>query len=346
MRKVLVTLLLLALLGTPVYALDITAPEAPEQVQDLMPEEPETFGEGLWYVVKHAIVKLQPSLTEAAGSCLSVVAAALLTSTMRSLPGEGKRITELVCTFVTAAVLLAPAHSLISLGADTVEQLSEYGKLLLPVMTAAMAAQGAGVTSAALYTGTAVFDTILGSLISSLLVPAMYIYLALSVANSAVGEEMLAKLRDFVKWLMTWALKIVLYVFMGYMGVTGVISGSADASALKVTKIAISGMVPVVGGILSDASEAILVSAGVVKSAVGLYGLLALLALWIEPFLRIGIQYLLLKLTGAICGVFGNKQATDLIGDFSTALGLLLAMTGTMCLLLLISTVCFVKGVA
>lgn len=47
----------------------------------------------------------------------------------------------------------------------------------------------------------------------------------------------------------------------------------------------------------------------------------------------------------AICGIFGAKPATDLIEDFSTAMGLLLAMTGASCLLLLISSVCFMKGV-
>ena len=345
MRKALILLLIVALTALPGAAVEFTAPEAPENVQDLVPREPETFGEGLWYVVKKALGKLQPALMEAAQTCLSVIAAVLLTSLLRAFPGGGKSVAELACTVCVAGILLKAAHSLIYLGTETVTQLSEYGKLLLPVMTAAMAAQGASITSAALYTGTAAFDALLGSLISTFLVPGIYIYLALSVANSAMGEEMLKKLRDFVKWLITWGLKIVLYVFTVYMGVTGVISGSADASALKVTKIAISGMVPVIGGMLSDASEAILVSAGIVKGAVGLYGLLAVLAIWIQPFLQIGAQYLLLKLTAAICGVFGTKQASDLIQDFSTAMGILLAMTGTMCLLLLISTVCFVKGV-
>ena len=40
-----------------------------------------------------------------------------------------------------------------------------------------------------------------------------------------------------------------------------------------------------------------------------------------------------------------DRELTELIGDFSTAMGLLLAMTGSECLLLLISTVCFLKGV-
>jgi stage III sporulation protein AE len=149
-----------------------------------------------------------------------------------------------------------------------------------------------------------------------------------------------------VKWLMTWCLKIILYVFTGYMGITGVVSGATDAAAMKATKLTISGMVPVVGGILSDASEAILVGAGVMKNAAGIYGLLAVISICIQPFLQIGVQYLLLKLTGAVCGVLGCKEISKLIQDFSTAMGLLLAMTGSVCLLLLISIVCFMKGVS
>ena len=61
--------------------------------------------------------------------------------------------------------------------------------------------------------------------------------------------------------------------------------------------------------------------------------------------MKIGVQYLILKLTAALCALFGAKRLTELIFDFSTAMGLLLAMTGSECLLLLISTVCFLKGV-
>ena len=121
--------------------------------------------------------------------------------------------------------------------------------------------------------------------------------------------------------------------------------GMLIQAALKAAKLTISGVVPVVGGILSDASEAVLVSAGVVKNAVGVYGLVAVAAIAMGPFLRIGVQYLLLKLTAAVCGVFGNKRTAELVGDFSTAMGILLAMTGAVCLLLLISMVCFMKGV-
>ena len=224
-------------------------------------------------------------------------------------------------------------------------QISDYGKLLLPVMAAAMAGSGGVNGSTALYLGTAFFDSVLSTAATALLIPMVYVFLALAVANSALGENLLKQLKDFVKWLMTWTLKIILYIFTGYMGITGVISGSADAAALKAAKLTISGMVPVVGGILSDASEAVLVSADLVRNAAGIYGLLAVIALWIGPFLRIGVQYLMLKVTSGICGIFGTKAMIGLIGDFTAVMGFLLAVTAAMCLIFMISTVCFMKGV-
>ena len=345
MRRILICILVISLLTVPVSALDITAPEVPESAADLMPDDPETLGEGVWQLLKAVIAKVQPELTEAAGVCLSVVAAALLISLLQPMSGKGKKTAELACTMCIAVILLRPTQSMITLGVQTVQELTEYGKLLVPVMTAALAAQGGVTKSAALYAGTTVFNTVLGSVVSGLLIPMLYIFLALAAANSAVGEDSLKKLRDFIKWCATWVLKIGLYIFTGYMGLTGVISGTTDAAALKATKMTISGVVPVIGSILSEASEAVLVSAGVVKNAAGVYGMLAILAVCLEPFALIGVQYLLLKLTAAVCSVFATKQSTELIHDFSAAMGMLLAMTGTICLMLLISLVCYFKGV-
>ena len=346
MKKGILFVILIFLLVRPVSAMEFTAPSVPESGEAFMPAQTESFAEGLWYVIKSAISQIQPSVAEAAKICLSLIAIVLLVSVLNTFSGAPHRIVELVSTVTISMLLLQPSNALIRLGVQTVEELSEYGKLLLPVMTAAMAAQGGVTTSAALYSGTALFNALLSSVVSKLIVPMLYIYLCLSVVNSAIGEEILKNLRSFVKWLMTWCLKLVLYVFTGYIGITGVVSGSADAAAVKAAKLTISGVVPVVGGILSDASETILVSAGVMKSAVGVYGLLAMLAVWIGPFIQIGVQYLLLKITAAVCSVFGVKHGETIIQDFSGALGFLLAMTGTVCLLLLVSTVCFMKGVA
>lgn len=345
MKHLIPMLLLVLSLALPVSAMEITAPEAPESAAEIMPENTENFTDAVLELLQTAILRLRPDLAEACRVSISVISVVILASVLNTFTGSVKKLTYTVGTAAIAGILLLNTRSMIGLASDTVCQMSDYGKLLYPVMTAALAAQGGLTTSAALYTGTAAFNTLLCNLISKLLVPMVYIFLALAVGNGAVGEDILKRLRDFAKNVVSWGLKTVLTVFTTYMSITGVVSGTTDAAALKATKVTISSVVPVVGGILSDASEAVLVSAGLVKNAAGIYGLLVILALFLEPFLRIGIQYLMLKATAVLSSIFGSKEMSGLIEDFGTAMGLLLAMTGSVCLLLLISMVCFLKGV-
>lgn len=344
MRNLMILIVLLTALTGPVSAIEITAPPVPDSGADRMPDETQDFGAALMEILIDAAESFRPDLKEAAGAGLAVLACVMALSLLCAFPGHGNGAAELTGTVLVGGLLLRSANSLISLGGDTVVQLSEYGKLLLPVMAGAAAAQGGVTAAASIYTGTALFDAILSSLISKALLPMIYLFLALAMGCSALGDSMLKKLRDGIKWSVSWCLKIILYVYTGYISVSGIVSGTTDAQLLKAAKLTISGAVPVVGGILSDASEAVLVSAGTVKNAVGIYGMLAVLAVWIGPFLRIAAHYLILKVLGIVCSVFDQKSITALIGDFSTAMGLMSAMTGSVCLLLIISTICFMKG--
>lgn len=330
---------------TCLYLIDLSAPQVPDAGAALMPESTDSFADALWTLVRNALAQMNPDFTEATQVCLSILAVILLISVVKLFPGAGDKVSDFVGAVGIGTLLLQSSNSLIHLSTQTVTEMSQYGKLLLPVMTSALAAQGGVTASTALYAGTTLFDTILCTLLTELMIPAVYIFLVLSMANAALGEELLKKMAGFVKWLSVWILKTVLYLFTGYMSITGVVSGTTDAQVLKAAKLTISGVVPVVGGILADASEAVLVGAGVVRNAAGIYGILAILAVFAGPFLKIGCHYLMMKATGAVCGVFGVKRCTDLVGDFSTAMGLLLAMTGSVCLLQLISTVCFLRGV-
>lgn len=345
MKKILILILCILLFAAPVSAMEFSAPTVSGEAYTYMPEKSSSFGEDLWYIVKRALTQLTPSISDAIRICVSVFIIVMLISLLKGMPGMPSNAVDLAGTIAVSTTLLLPSNALITLGVQTVESLSEYGKLLLPVMTAAMAAEGGTASSAALYTGTVVFDAILITGITKFLVPVLYAFLALSIAKAAIDEQILGDLQAFFKWLVTWLLKTSIYLITGYLGITGVVSGSVDAAALKATKLAVSSAVPVVGKIISDASETILVSAGVMKNAAGTYGLLAILATWIGPFLKIGIQYLMLKLTGAICAVFGCKRIVSLMESFCATMGLLVAATGTVCLLILISTVCFMKGV-
>lgn len=344
MRKWVFMIIILLVVVIPVSAMEFTAPTVPESAEKYMPREQENFAQGLLYILRTAAGQLIPELKTESLTCLSVITLVLLASVVQTLSKNSTVYVRIAAAVAIGTLLLEPIHSMILLGSQTIMELSDYGKLLLPVMTAAMAAQGGTTSSAAIYTGTVFFNGLLTTLISRLVLPALYIYLCLCIAESALNIELLKKVRDFMKWAMVSSMKWILYIFTGYISITGIVSGTVDSSALKATKIAISGAVPVVGGILSDASETILLSAGIMKNTAGVYGILAVLAVCVSPFLLIGAQYLLLKLAGTVCGIFGYKPAADLVQNFTSGMGVVLAMTGTVCVLLLVSLVCFLRG--
>ncbi len=346
MRKCLILALLLSFLLVPVQAAEPKLPDVPESAASYLPEgDGSILSKGL-KIFSSALQTVIPGMRETAAACVATLAVVILCTMFGGMEsGPGSRATDLLGAVAIPAILLRSTTSLIHSGLSTVEEISHYGGLLLPVMSAAMVTSGGVTTAPALYLGTALFDSILTRLISNVLAPMIYLYLAMAVASAAVGTDLLSRMRDFLRGCITWGLKTVLYVFLGYMTITGVISGNADAVAVKAAKLTISGAVPVVGKILSDATETVLVGADTVRSTLGLGGLLAVLAITVEPFVRVGLQYLLLKLTAALCGVTGNKSQTSLTEAFAQAMGLILAMVGTCCLLQLISTVCFMKGV-
>ena len=345
MRKLIIVVIIFVYMVFPVHAMEFTAPEVPESGREMFPEKRSTFGEDLTYILQKALREFQPAMVKTIKVCCGVLSASLMISIFGTLSGNNSKSAELGGTIVIAGLLIQSTGTLIRLGTNTVFELSQYGKLLIPVMTAALAAQGGTTASTGLFAATVLFDGILTSLISKLLIPIVYIYLALAVAHSAIGQNILQKLLKFIKSLMTWCLKTILYVFTGYISITGVISGSVDAAAIKAAKLTISGVVPVVGGILSDASEAVLVSAGMMKSAAGIYGILSFVAIGIGPFLQIAAQYLLLKGTSAVTAIYEGKKLSALVEEFSTVMGFVLGMTGATAFILMISTVCFMRGI-
>ena len=249
MKKLIVIVIaLIIILPLPVSALDIEAPIAPEAADEYMPENAESFAQGVWYILKKAVKDILPEIYESAGLCLSVFAVILLSSMVDSFAGLSSKVLHLASAVMIGLILINPANALIKLGTDTIHQMSEYGNLLIPVLTSALAAQGGVTASTALYSITVFFGSLLTTAITKIAIPMLYIYFCLCLVNGAIGDQTVKNLQDFMKWLITWALKILLYAFTGFIGVTGVVSGSADASAVKAVKLTISGMVPLVGG--------------------------------------------------------------------------------------------------
>ena len=255
--------------------------------------------------------------------------------------GEGKIVrTSHLLENVPGKITMTAAgdvQTMIGSGTETMEQLDVLGKALLPTLAAAVAASGGIVSASARQVATVFFSNLLLTLIRNVLLPLVYFYVASAAAGAMLPGEPLKRIAAGIKKVVTWALTGSLVLFTGYLTLTGAASTSADALVLQMTRSVISTAVPVVGGIISQASGSVLSGAGLLKNSLGVFGMLAVLATCLTPFLHMAVQYLLYKVTAFLAGTAGNGTLVELIDALGSAFGLVLGMVGSCALLLLIS---------
>ena len=251
----------------------------------------------------------------------------------------GLDIVGIAGALAVTAVAVADMGSLVGLGRRVLGDMESFSKVLLPAITAASTASGSPGGAVARQLATMLFSDVLLSLISRLLLPLVYAYVAACTAYAALANEGLKRIASTLKWAVTLTLTSVLLLFVGYLTVSGVIAGTADAASIKAAKFTVSSVVPVVGGILSDAAETVLAGAGILRNAIGVFGMLAVLGMCVAPFLQLGVHYLMYKAAAALTATVSGGRVAGLIDNIGGAFGLVLGMTGASALLMLISLV-------
>ena len=288
---------------------------------------------------------------EAVRSCVLLLVVTLLCGLAESMGagagGDPLKISTLVAALSIAAIAVGDVDSLLTLGEEAMYNMQGLGDILLPAVSMTTAASGAPAAAAVKYSATILFSDFLIRLINHLLIPLCYAFVAVNVAWAALGNDGLKRMGGLLKWLITIILSVILLVFIGYLNLSGVISGSADAATVKAAKFTISNMVPVVGGVISDTAETLLAGASLLRNTAGVFGMLAVLGICLVPFLNLGIHYLMYKVTAALAAtVSGDGRITGLIEALGSAFGLILAMTGSCGVLLIVAMTSAVSAVA
>ena len=226
-------------------------------------------------------------------------------------------------------ILLGDLRGMLSLCVETLNQTSVFSTALLPVMAGALTISGTPATATITQGVTLLALDLLIRFVTHVLVPAVCAYIAILTINAALGNDILGGLAAFIKWLTTGSLKLILTIVVAYLSISGAIGGSVDAVTLKTAKFAVSGSVPVVGGIISDATESMLAGMSVIKNSIGILGMLGVAAICIVPFLQVGINYLLFKAGTAVLSPLCSSPLGKLMAGLSDSLGLMLGMLGT-----------------
>lgn len=232
-----------------------------------------------------------------------------------------------------AAVIAAPVFSVISASVDALQGLSVFMLAFVPIFAVIVASSGAAVTSASMSALLLTATQAVSYISNFAVLPLMGGYLALSISTSVSPLIKKSGITDTVKKLAFWIMSFISTVFIGILSIQTAVNASADSLTVKTAKFIIGSSVPVAGGALSEALNTVTASMGLLKSSVGIYGVVACCAALLPLVLELIIWRAVLIITSGVSELFSLPEISGILkavdAMFSILIGIML-LTGAM----------------
>jgi stage III sporulation protein AE len=204
-----------------------------------------------------------------------------------------------------------------------ISRMTEAMQSLFPTLCAMLTAVGANASVGVLQPAIVFSVTGMATIISSFVMPVLTALCALTLLGCFVGAIQLEKLKGFLSTVVTWSLGTAFTVFFGVLTVSGVAGAAFDKVSLEAAKYAIDNFVPVVGGMFADAVDVLVGCSMLVKNAVGITGVVAIVAMIAQPAISILSQVLLYKLCAAAIEPIADGALTGALEGVGKMLTLL-----------------------
>ncbi|AVX20136.1 stage III sporulation protein AE [Carboxydocella sporoproducens DSM 16521] len=221
---------------------------------------------------------------------------------------------------------------------DGVKEMTRFIQILAPVLLTLVVLTGSFLGSSFFSTMLVGAATLTATLMEFVVIPLIGLAALLGLVNEVTGKVQVSKLAGLLRTGAVFAIGLLMTVVLGIISVQGVGSGVADGVALRTAKFATDALVPVVGGMLSDAVETVVSGAVLMKSAVGLTGLVIIALLAVLPALKILAVTFTLKLAAALLQPLSAGKLADALEQVDTSLTLMfgaVAITGLMFFLMI-----------
>lgn len=210
-----------------------------------------------------------------------------------------------------------------SLTVNTLKSLFQFVTLLLPAYVVTIVFSAGSISALGFYELTLLSVHILQLLFIKMVLPLIQIYVVFLFFNQLTQEDLFSQASEFLKTLLEWILKTTTAILVGLQTIQCLVAPAVDtlknSTAHRIVKA-----LPGVGGLMDSAAETIAGSALVIKNAVGVAGMIAVLLICLLPFLKLGLSVLLFRLLCALLQPISEKRMVDCIRSFSDGVMLLM----------------------
>ena len=269
----------------------------------------------LFNVIFKNVISLIPAFAE-------VTAIALLCAVVTTAEGKliGKSTSKIVRLSRYSLIIMIIASMLVGTVSECISCIKSVKKqieIITPILATLTVLTG-GTSTAAIYQPSAIFLS--GGaveIVSGFIFPATLAVIVLNFMSKLNPQMSFGGVTALVKSIMKWVIGITVTVFSIFITMQSTASSLFDGIIFKATKYVVGNSVPIVGNFLSSGFD-MLTSAGLlIKSSVGICGLLLLLAELIQPIILLISFSIILKFVGAVIQPVGEQTLYSLLSDLS-----------------------------
>lgn len=250
--------------------------------------------------------------------------------------GQVSEIGFYVIYMLLITICLNSFRVLLTSTVDGLGGLLEFLKLLGPVYFFAVAIATGSTTSVAFYNVVLILVCVVETVIQSMLLPLVQIYMVIRVLNNLSTEEYLSKLGELLQTIIVWSLRTLLGSVIGINLIQSLLNPAIDS--IKRSVLTRGGeAIPIIGEVIGGAAEVVLGTAVLLKNGIGVAGAIICVVLCMTPVVQMTVVTLMYKLVAALIQPVSDKRIVECVSSMADGTAILLRVLFTSCVLFLIT---------
>lgn len=321
----------------------------PDEAQELINENqinsisPDSLmGINFFSFVKSIFISAKKTISRPLTILLSCIGVILLCSMLNSLKSSFnnssyERVFSVVSVMCISTTIIIPIAQMITKTAEVIKQVSTFILSFVPVYVGIITASGKPISAVSYNISLISIVQVISRISASVLVPLLAIYLAFCLIGATSTEINIEGIARSVKTIVILVLSFLMTIFVGLLTVQGIVATSSDTVAIKATKFALSAFLPVVGTAISEALNSVQGCMGVIKSTVGGFGIVVIVATFLPSIVSVLLMQFSLSISASISEMMDTPRITSLLRSAASVLSLLLGILLVYFVLLVVS---------
>lgn len=279
-------------------------------------------------------------LLQAAASLAAVVLlCAMLSGLEEAAERPSLRQTYHTVTVLAAGgLLLSPITALMVQVQQAAQSAGVFMLSFVPVYAGILSAGGSAAAALSYQTTLLAAAELLVQLCRTALLPVLSVSLAMGCTGAVADGFCLESFSAALHKAVLWVLSLLATVFSGVLSVQQMVAAAGDTLGRRAMKFSISSFVPVVGGALSEAYTTVLGCAGLLRSTVGCFGVVATVLTVLPPLVACLAWSICLQLAGSAAALFRLVALEKLCRTVVGSVRVLIAVLAVFALLMIVST--------